>query len=49
MDPIRSWPPHLRKIERQGTPVIWTMDGTNVASIDAAGSFNPGSDWEVII
>ena len=28
MDPIRSWPPHLRKIERQGTPVIWTMDGT---------------------
>ena len=25
-----------------GTPAIWTMDGTNVVSIGAAGSFNPG-------
>ena len=32
-----------------GTPVIWTMDGINVVSIGAAGSFNPGSDWQVII
>jgi hypothetical protein len=29
--------------------VIWTMDGTDVVSIGAAGSFNPGSDWHVII
>jgi len=29
--------------------VIWTMEGTNVASIGAAGSFNPGSDWQVIV
>ena len=32
-----------------GTPVIWTMDDMNVLSIGAAGSFNPGSDWHVII
>ena len=32
-----------------GTPAIWTMDGTDVVSIGAAGSFNPGSDWHVII
>jgi len=25
------------------------MDGTNVLSVHAAGSFNPGSDWHVII
>ena len=31
-----------------GTPAIWTMDGTNVMSMGAAGSFNPGSDWHVI-
>jgi hypothetical protein len=32
-----------------GTPAIWTMDGTNVVSIATAGSFNPGSDWHMII
>ena len=32
-----------------GAPVIWTMDGTNVVSIGAAGSFNPGSDWQGIV
>ena len=32
-----------------GTPVIWTMDDMNVLSIGAAGSFNPGSDWHVVI
>jgi hypothetical protein len=25
------------------------MDGTNVLSVSVAGSFNPGSDWHVII
>jgi hypothetical protein len=25
------------------------MDGTNVVSVSVAGSFNPGSDWHVII
>jgi hypothetical protein len=25
------------------------MDGTNVVSVHVAGSFNPGSDWHVII
>jgi len=25
------------------------MDGTNVVSVHAAGSFNPGTDWHVII
>jgi len=32
-----------------GTPAIWLMDGTNVLSTSAAGSFNPGSDWELIV
>ena len=32
-----------------GTPSIWLMDGTNVVSVSVAGSFNPGSDWHVII
>jgi hypothetical protein len=32
-----------------GTPAIWQMDGTNVLSTSAAGSFNPGSDWELIV
>jgi hypothetical protein len=34
---------------QDGTPAIWLMDGTNVLSVHAAGSFNPGSDWHVII
>jgi hypothetical protein len=34
---------------QDGTPSIWLMDGTNVLSVHAAGSFNPGSDWHVII
>ena len=34
---------------QNGTPAIWLMDGTNVVSVHAAGSFNPGSDWHVII
>jgi len=24
------------------------MDGMNVISVGAAGSFNPGSDWDII-
>jgi VCBS repeat protein len=32
-----------------GTPAIWLMDGTNVLSTSAAGSFNPGSDWDLIV
>lgn len=32
-----------------GTPAIWLMDGTNVLSVSAAGSFNPGADWHVIL
>ena len=32
-----------------GTAAIWTMDGTDVLSIGAAGSFNPGADWHVIV
>ena len=32
-----------------GTPALWLMDGTNVLSTSAAGSFNPGSDWELIV
>jgi hypothetical protein len=31
-----------------GTPAIWTMDGMNVISVGAAGSFNPGQDWHII-
>jgi hypothetical protein len=27
---------------QDGTPAIWLMDGTNVLSVSAAGSFNPG-------
>jgi hypothetical protein len=34
---------------QNGTPAIWLMDGTNVVSVHAAGSFNPGTDWHVII
>jgi hypothetical protein len=34
---------------QDGTPSIWLMDGTNVLSVSSAGSFNPGSDWHVII
>ena len=34
---------------QNGTPAIWLMDGTDVVSVHAAGSFNPGSDWHVII
>src|SRR5262245_14700482 len=34
---------------KDGTPAIWLMDGTDVLSISAAGSFNPGSDWHLII
>ena len=30
-----------------GTPAIWLMDGTNVVSIGAAGSFNPGPAWQI--
>jgi len=25
------------------------MDGTHVLSVSAAGSFNPGMDWHVIV
>ena len=32
-----------------GTASMWLMDGTNVVSVSVAGSFNPGSDWHVII
>ena len=32
-----------------GTPAIWLMDGTNVSPPAAAGSFNPGADWHVIL
>jgi hypothetical protein len=32
-----------------GTAAIWLMDGTSVLSTRAAGSFNPGSDWELIV
>ena len=34
---------------QDGTPAIWTMDGTHVLSVGVAGSFNPGADWHVII
>ena len=33
---------------QDGTPAIWTMDGTHVLSVGVAGSFNPGADWHVI-
>jgi hypothetical protein len=32
-----------------GTAAIWTMDGTDVTFAGAAGSFNPGSDWHLIV
>jgi hypothetical protein len=32
-----------------GTAAIWTMDGTDVLSVGAAGSFNPGADWHLIV
>ena len=41
--------PDILSQNDDGTPVIWTMDGSNVVSIGAAGSFNPGSDWHVVI
>ena len=34
---------------QDGTPAIWLMDGTHVLSVSAAGSFNPGMDWHVIV
>ena len=30
-----------------GTPAIWLMDGTNVRSVGAAGSSNPGPSWQI--
>jgi hypothetical protein len=32
-----------------GTPAIWLMDGTHAVSVSAAGSFNPGTMWDVIV
>ena len=32
-----------------GTPAIWLMNGTHAVSVGAAGSFNPGLDWHVIV
>jgi hypothetical protein len=32
-----------------GTPAIWFMNGMNFIGGGAAGSFNPGSDWQVIV
>jgi FG-GAP-like repeat len=32
---------------RNGMPAIWQMDGLNAVSAGAAGSFNPGSSWQV--
>jgi hypothetical protein len=34
---------------RTARPSIWLMDGTHVLSVSAAGSFNPGMDWHVIV
>ena len=30
-------------------PAIWLMDGTHAVSVSAAGSFNPGTMWDVIV
>ena len=30
-----------------GTPAIWLMNGMNVVSTGAAGSFNPGPSWQI--
>ena len=32
---------------RLDTPAIWLMDGRNVLSNGAAGSFNPGPSWQI--
>ena len=32
---------------RNGMPAIWQMEGLNAVSAGAAGSFNPGSSWQV--
>ena len=32
-----------------GTPAIWLMDGPHAVTVSAAGSFNPGHDWHVIV
>jgi hypothetical protein len=44
---VRRTTPSL--VGRGGTPAIWLMDGMTFLSGGAAGSFNPGHDWHVIV